>query len=203
MKSACADAGSPAPSAHEHPMPPPILVTFAGGSVGRWRVDSAKALVGEPLPAVSRLDVYEQSRPVPGGVPVWSLRGATSNSRYTQRVELSDLAALQKGLGRPDAICAALIPIRKNAAWWDLAQDERRAIFQETSRHISIGMDYLPGVARRLHHSRELGEPFDFLTWFEFAPAHEPAFAEMLDRLRATAEWEYVDREIDLRLRLD
>jgi hypothetical protein len=32
----------------------------------------------------------------------------------------------------------------KTAAWWDLAQDERRAIFEEQSRHIGIGMEYLP-----------------------------------------------------------
>ena len=80
------------------------------------------------------------------------------------------LVARQEMLHRPQATRAALIPIRKTAAWWDLAQDERRAIFEEQSRHIGIGMEYLPAVARRLHHSRELGEPFDFLTWFEYAP---------------------------------
>lgn len=81
-----------------------------------------------------------------------------------------------------------------------MAQDQRRAIFEEQSRHIGIGMEYLPAVARRLHHCRELGEPFDFLTWFEFAPEHEEAFERMVDRLRQTAEWHYVEREIDIRL---
>ena len=101
---------------------------------------------------------------------------------------------------RPQATRAALIPIRKANAWWDLAQDEHRAIFEEQSRHIGIGMEYLPGVARRLHHSRELGEPFDFLTWFEYAPEHVGAFEELVQRLRKTEEWRYVDREIDIRL---
>jgi hypothetical protein len=64
-------------------------------------------------------------------------------------------------------------------------------------------MEYLPAVARRLHHSRELGEPFDFLTWFEYAPEHEAQFDAMLARLRATVEWRYVDREVELRLRLE
>ncbi|MCP5809994.1 chlorite dismutase family protein, partial [Klebsiella pneumoniae] len=86
---------------------------------------------------------------------------------------------------------AALIPIRKTQAWWDLAQDERRAIFEERSRHIGIGLDYLPAVARRLHHARELGEPFDFLTWFEYAPEHAGAFEDMVDKLRRTEEWRY------------
>jgi len=48
-----------------------------------------------------------------------------------------------------------------------LTQDERREIFEERSRHIATGLEYLPAVARRLHHSRDLGGPFDFLTWFE------------------------------------
>jgi hypothetical protein len=30
--------------------------------------------------------------------------------------------------------------------------------------HDKTGLRYLPEVARRLHHSRDLGEPFDFLT---------------------------------------
>ena len=55
-------------------------------------------------------------------------------------------------------------------------------------------------AARRLYHARELGEPFDFLTWFEFAPEHGAAFEELVRRLRGTEEWTYVEREIDLRL---
>jgi hypothetical protein len=51
-------------------------------------------------------------------------------------------------------------------------------------------MEYLPTIARRLHHSRELGEPFDFLTWFEYAPEHNQAFEELVVKLRATEEWE-------------
>jgi chlorite dismutase len=113
--------------------------------------------------------------------------------------EFDALGAKQEMLLRPQATRAALIPIRKAAAWWDLAQNERRAIFEEQSRHIGIGM-YLPAVAIRLHHSRELGEPFDFLTWFEYAPEHADAFEDMVRRLRSTAEWRYVEREVDIRL---
>ena len=75
-----------------------------------------------------------------------------------------------------------------------------RSSYFASKPHIGIGLDYLPAVARRLHHSRELGEPFDFLTWFEYAPEHADAFEEMVRRLRATAEWRYVDREVDIRL---
>jgi hypothetical protein len=51
----------------------------------------------------------------------WILRGVTSNTRYTNRLEVDALVASQAGLLRPEATRAALIPIRKTAAWWDLA----------------------------------------------------------------------------------
>jgi len=95
---------------------------------------------------------------------------------------------------------AALIPIRKTAAWWNLTQEERRNIFEEKSHHIAEGIRYLPSVARQLYHSRDIGEPFDFLTWFEYAPQHSEAFEELARTLRKTEEWRYVDREIDIRL---
>jgi len=104
------------------------------------------------------------------------------------------------GVQRVVTIRAVLIPIRKSAQWWALAQDERRAIYEERSRHTSIGIEYLPRIARRLHHSRDLGEPFDFLTWFEFAPEHEDAFDELLRRLRDSEEWRFVEREVEVRL---
>ena len=65
---------------------------------------------------------------------------------------------------------------------------------------MATGLDYLPAVARRLHHGRDLGEPFDFLTWFEFASEHATAFEDLVRRLRETEEWAYVEREIDIRL---
>lgn len=158
------------------------------------------AVVGPALPAAERLAVREGAC---SGQPGLVLRGVTSNARYTKRVELDALASKQEGLGRPAATRAALIPIRKSEAWWALAQDERREIMEESSRHIAIGLDYLPGVARRLHHGRELGEPFDFLTWFEYAPDLADAFEELVGRLRATQEWAYVEHEVDIRLSRD
>lgn len=68
------------------------------------------------------------------------------------------------------------------------------------SRHTAIGLEYLPAVARRLHHARDLGEAFDFLTWFEYAPEQAAAFEELVRRLRASVEWRYVEREVDIRL---
>lgn len=181
-------------------MPPPLCVAFAAGSLGLWRIERISPVIGEGLPQAERLAVLEGQQAQLQREGGWVLRGMTSNTRYTNRSEVNALSAKQEGLMRPEATRAALIPIRKIAAWWDLAQDERRAIFEEQSNHIGIGLEYLPGVARRLHHSRELGEPFDFLTWFEYAPEHSEAFEEMVRRLRTTREWTYVDREVDVRL---
>ena len=156
-------------------------------------------MVGEALPAAERLAVLEWTSVVPTGW-VWWLRGVASHERYVTRAEHETLVARQPELGRPEATRAALIPIRKTEAWWDLAQDARRSIFEERSRHISTGLEYLPAVARRLHHCRDLGEPFDFLTWFEYAEADVEVFEELVLRLRQTEEWTYVEREVDVRV---
>lgn len=179
----------------------PLFVSFVGGSSGLWRIERMYPVVGEGLPVADRLDVRESFTLSTVQEGLWTLRGVTSNARYIIREEADELTRRQEGLMRPTATCAALIPIRKTEAWWALAQDERRRIFEESSHHTQVGLEYLPAIARRLHHSRELGEPFDFLTWFEYAPEHQSAFEELVKRLRETEEWQYVDREIDLRLR--
>ena len=181
-------------------MPPPILLTFAAGNSGAWRVERITSVIGESLPAAPFVAVYEGHGLLGTEVHSWVLRGTTSNTRYTNRTEVDELTARQQGLSRPQATRAALIPIRKSEVWWSLAQDERRAIFEEQSRHIAIGMEYLPPIARRLHHCREMGEPFDFLTWFEYAPEDADAFEELVKGLRETQEWQFVDREVDIRL---
>jgi len=177
----------------------PLLVTFAGGAAGVWRVESISAIRGAALPNVQRLAVIEGREQASPGDALWILRGSTSNERYIDRDEQRALRRVQPTLGRPEATRAALIPVRKTVAWWDLAQDERLAIFSR-SEHVAIGRGYLPAVARRLHHCRELGEPFDFLTWFEYAPRDAHAFDELTERLRASDEWRYVEREVDIRL---
>ena len=175
------------------------LFTFVAGLTGPWHVTSITSVCGDGLPSALALSVVEGEAPATSGA-AWSLRGVTSNQRYTTRGEHDTLAARPADLGRPAATEAALIPIRKSAAWWLLTQDERRAIFEERAQHIATSLPYTPAIARRLHHSRDLGEPFDFLTWFEFAPADASAFDDLLARLRASEEWHYVDREVEVRL---
>jgi chlorite dismutase len=184
--------------AHSTPMSNVLNVSFVGGNSGDWHVEGLTTHCGPPLTRPSRLSMLEgtASRAHPTD---WTLRGVTSHSRYTTRAEAQALAEKQPALRRPEATRAVLIPIRKRAEWWALPQDERRAIYEERSRHTTIGLEYLPRIARRLHHCRDLGEPFDFLTWFEFAPADTSAFDELLARLRATEEWTFVDREVEIR----
>ncbi len=157
-------------------------------------------VAGPAFPPVERVAVYEGWETPSLAGATWALRGVAGHLRYTERHEQEALAANQAGLGRPEATYAALIPIKKSPAWWNLAQNERRAIFEERSHHISLSMKYLPAIARRLHHSRDLGEPFDFLTWFEFSPKDASLFDELVRMLRSTEEWKYVEREVDIRL---
>ena len=175
-----------------------IPTTFVAGATGQWRVDGVKAISGDGLTAAPRLEVREGIvSPIDG---TWSLRAVSGHVRYVERAEKTGLDPVSPPLQRPEATRAALIPIRKSDAWWALPQDERRAIFETRSRHIEGSLAYLPRIARRLYHARELGEPFDFLTWFEFAPEHEAAFDELLAFLRSREEWRFVEREVELRL---
>ena len=107
-----------------------------------------------------------QTQPPRGRFTACAATSATSSGKKNNGWRPSS-----KGSGAPASNSARSIPIRKADAWWDLSQDERRAVFEARSRHIAIGAHYLPAVARRLYHARDLGEPFDFLTWFEFGDA--------------------------------
>jgi len=174
-------------------------VSFCGGSDGPWAITRNVAVSGTGLATVERLEIVEGVNADRPHSP-WVLRGVTSNERYVERVERTALVERQQALGRSGATHAALIPISKSAAWWELTQDERRTILEGTSHHIAVGLEYLPAIARRLHHGRDIGADFDFLTWFEFAPSDASRFEELVGRLRDTDEWTYVEREIDIRL---
>jgi len=175
---------------------------FIAGETGAWRIASVTGVSGEPLVAAARLAVVPAAV-APATAAAWRLDGVVSNVRYATRAEMGELRAQHAPLNRPQARRAALIPIKKSDSWWALAQDERRAIFEEQSHHTALGLKYLPQIARQLYHCRDIDQPFDFLTWFEYAPEHAAAFEELVAGLRATQEWRYVEREIDLRLESD
>jgi chlorite dismutase len=175
------------------------IFDFIGGDIGAWEVIQLNAVVGDSLEFVSHVDIRPGSMEKADAMP-WALKGIISNLRYTEKQEKESLVAIQADLGRPEARSAALIPIRKSKEWWLLAQDERRKIFENKSHHTQTGLKYLPQIARKLYHCRDIGEPFDFLTWFEYDPAHSEQFEELVYSLRKTEEWNYVEREIDIRM---
>ena len=182
-----------------------MFTTFRGGQSGAWRVTLNSAVKGEALAAVPALSITQNASialPILPSSTSWRLVGVTSHLRYVEKAEKEQLAEKQAPLGRNEATFAALIPIKKSAAWWELNQDERREILEAKSHHISGTLKYLPQVARQLYHCRDLGEPFDFITWFEYASEHAAMFEELVAMLRTTEEWNFVEREIDVRLRL-
>lgn len=172
---------------------------FIGGDIGEWKVIHMHSVRGLQLEEVKFIDVLPHVANNSNN-GVWTLTGFTSNVRYAEKDEREKLLAVQSDLGRPSATYAALIPIRKTASWWAMAQDERRKIFEAKSHHTETGLNYLPAIARRLYHCRDIGQPFDFLTWFEYAPDDSDKFEELVKALRETEEWTYIDREIDIRL---
>jgi chlorite dismutase len=180
-----------------------MFTTFRGGQSGIWQVTLNSAVKGESLPAVPALSITQSAAialPLLSSAASWRLAGVTSHAHYVEKSEKEQLAEKQAPLGRKEATFAALIPIRKSAAWWELSQNERREIFEAKSHHIEGTLKYLPQVARQIFHSRDLGEPFDFITWFEYASEHAPQFEELVSMLRDTEEWTFVDREVDVRL---
>jgi chlorite dismutase len=56
-----------------------------------------------------------------------------------------------------------VIPIRKDADWWSLPQEERAAMMQE---HTEAALPYSKTVKRKLYHATGLGD-LDFITYFE------------------------------------
>lgn len=182
-------------------MAAPVSAHFIAAPEGNFQIERITAVCGETLPAAPALHVVPSLTPELEASAIWTLRGSTGHVRYVEQAEKVALGRVTPPLGRAQACCAVMIPIRKSDAWWELAQDERRAILEAQSQHIAIGLRYLPAIARRLYHSRELGEPFDFVTWFELAPEHAPAFDELLGLLRSSEEWRYVEREVEVRLR--
>ena len=96
------------------------LCAFVGGKIGKWRVLSLSAVKGASLDPVARIDVLPAGGHVQTNSGTWTLQGQISNLRYATRAEVTVLRSNQEQLGRESALRAALIPIKKTAAWWDL-----------------------------------------------------------------------------------
>ncbi|MGJ8633430.1 MAG: chlorite dismutase [Luteolibacter sp.] len=168
--------------------------SFVAGDHGSWEILSLSAVVGESLEPVPFLEIrneYVMQLPVDFH---WLLRGV-SNKEPHRDVEDGRIRPFE----RPASL-AALIPVKKNAEWWELAAEDRKEIYLENSDRIASKLKGLPILAQTLHHCRDLGEPFDFLTWFEYSHEDAGAFEDLMQTLRGTKEWKYVEREVDVRL---
>jgi hypothetical protein len=159
-------------------------VAFVAGFEGLWMIEGMSAPVGEPLPPAARLSVVEgaEAETAEGR---WVLRGVVAGQGEDARAD-------QLPLGRADARCAALVAARMSPAWWERAEEDRRAL--------SANIQHGPAISRRIHRARDRDEPFDILTWFEFAPDLQSELNDVVARLRDSEEWSYVERDVELRL---
>ena len=78
-----------------------------------------------------------------------------------------------------------VIPIRKNAEWWLLPQEQRAAMMQE---HTEATVPYLKTVKRKLYHSSGLDD-LDFITYFETSKLED--FHSLVLALEKVKEFQY------------
>lgn len=159
-------------------------MAFVAGFEGLWLIEGMTAPVGEPLAPAARLSVVEgTSAEVAEGR--WVLRGVVAGQGEDARAD-------QLPLGRAEARCAALLAVRMSPAWWERAEEDRRAL--------SANIEHGPAISRRIHRARDRDEPFDVLTWFEYAPEVQSEANQVMARLRDSEEWTFVEREVDIRV---
>ena len=176
------------------------LFQYIGGATGSWRITDVTTLSGSPLKPATHVEITtSESYRLPGRT-AWVLRGVARNTRFFTREERFPAASSRFLSNSMEASCAALIPIRKSAEWWNLAAEDRQEMIAHRSRKLTRAMAMIPALARRFLFGRDLGEPFDVVTWFEYAPKDAPVFDDLAAALRASPEWQYVEREIDIRL---
>ncbi len=194
-------------------VPPPTWARFSASSAGstesfsttidRFRIEELRAVRGEPpagLSVGSPFSRVESTAGLPSGEG--NLIGVMQHLGYTRAAEREALATTE--LAGPRAICV-LIPMTKSPAWWQLAHDERDAIFRGAGRpgHVTVGLPFARVILRKLYHCRPVvaGTGWDFLTYFEFLPERRGEFLELLAGLRdpeRNPEWRYVERESEV-----
>ncbi len=164
-----------------------------------FQLRAQRTVIGDaPPPPHARVARVQSATPLEA--PRARLRGVAQHHQYTDAAQKRDLESVSHAeLAPGPSTVAVLIPMRKNDAWWALSQDQRNAHFAGQG-HTAIGRRYADRIYRKLYHSRYLehGSGCDFLTYFEFDEGHTSDFRALLDELRATAEWAYVDLEYEI-----
>jgi len=78
-----------------------------------------------------------------------------------------------------------VIPIRKDADWWSLPQEQRAAMMQE---HTEAALPYSKTVKRKLYHATGLDD-LDFITYFETSKLED--FHSLVLALEKVKEFQY------------
>jgi chlorite dismutase len=78
-----------------------------------------------------------------------------------------------------------VIPIRKDADWWSLPQEQRAAMMQE---HTEAALPYSKTVKRKLYHATGLDD-LDFITYFETSRLED--FQSLILALEKVKEFRY------------
>ena len=180
--------------------PAEVLLNYIGGTTGSWRVNSVTTHSGAPLKSVTHVEIVKGRVGRPSAGSSWVLRGVVRNTRFVTREERPILESRYLKQGPVETTCAALIPIRKSAAWWNLEHDEQQEIIDARSRQLGTITRFLPAIARRFLYGRDLGEPFDMVTWFEYSSRDQSIFDDLAGALRSSMEWQYIERDVDIRL---
>lgn len=170
--------------------------------IDRYRLEDVRVLAGPPLTGLEVGAELFRIETVLGPPPgLGELLGVTQHLGYQTAVERIELAPPPPSAG--DAHCV-IVPISKSSAWWDLAHDERHALFRDHAPrgHVRVGRPYAARIHRKLYHSRYLpASGWDFITYFEFEPDRAADFRALVAGLRDTTrnpEWSYVERESEI-----
>lgn len=100
---------------------------------------------------------------------VYTFHGITKPANYVPGFS-DDLKAAMKTPPDPGPKpYAIIVPIRKDAEWWNLPQAARLEMMQE---HAQVTTPYLKTVKRKLYHASGLDD-LDFVTYFETARLDE------------------------------
>jgi len=94
-----------------------------------------------------------------------TLNGLTKKANYVPGFSDELKAGLKAQTDADPKPYAIVIPIRKDAEWWQLDQETRTAMMKE---HTEASLPYLKTIKRKLYHSSGLDD-FDFITYFETA----------------------------------
>jgi len=98
-------------------------------------------------------------------VNTYTFNGITKPANYVPGLPDDLKAALKTPPDPGPKPYAIVVPVRKDAEWWNTGQDGRGAMMKE---HTEATVAYLKTVKRKLYHASGLDD-LDFITYFETA----------------------------------